>query len=70
MKTPMPTVSSPHSYRFRRVLVFIALISSVCMTLGGCGLSADIHPRDIDPAKQDLLRPSTTTVATQDTANP
>ncbi|MHB1129778.1 MAG: hypothetical protein ACYC06_07000 [Ilumatobacteraceae bacterium] len=48
----------------------IAFISWMCITLGACGLSADIHPRDIDPAKQELLQRPTTTTTAQDSKNP
>lgn len=48
----------------------ITLVLVICMVLGACGLSADIHPRDIDPAKQELLTPATTAVTAPTGTNP
>jgi len=38
--------------------LFAALVGLA--VLGACGVSGDESPRDIDPAKQEILQPPTT----------
>ena len=54
----------------RRIFPRVGFAALLCLTLGACGLSADIHPRDIDPDKQDLLQSSITVVTTPNSSNP
>lgn len=42
----------------------IAFISLISVALGACGISPDHRPRDIDPDKQEILLPSTSTTTT------
>ncbi|MFA5773815.1 MAG: hypothetical protein WC864_00365 [Ilumatobacteraceae bacterium] len=42
----------------------IAVIAAFCGVLGACGISPDHRPRDIDPDKQEILLPSTSTTTT------
>ncbi|MEK7410824.1 MAG: hypothetical protein AAB327_05480 [Actinomycetota bacterium] len=65
-----PTRSLPLLDVLRCTSPHVAFVALLCLTLGACGVSADIHPRDIDPDKQDLLQSSITVVTTPNSSNP
>lgn len=48
----------------------VTIVAMTCIAVSACGISPDLHPRDIDPDRQELLLPPTTSVSTTDNSNP